>query len=428
MESVINQFVNTLPFELHLMDPIVGKYSACGPGTKHKERIKKYLQTGDVTSLYKNQLDAACFDHDKGYAKHRDVAGRQPYDQKLIEDTEKIIADRSIDGYQRGYASLINKFFSKKIGAGLNRRQESSLKKTYYDPATGYSSIAELHRRTGIPKNDIKEWLESQYTYTRHKPAKTKFRTRKVITGGVFYQLQFDLADMQEFAKVNEGYKYILTGIDVFSKYAFAKPLKNKSGQEVARAFSEIFKRGRVPLKIQTDDGKEFRNKIVQDLFKQHGIHWFSTMNTGKAQIVERFNRTLKGRMYKYFSAENTRRWVDVLDKLVKNYNTSYHTSIKMTPTEALDREGDVRNNLYGIPGDNNKSKSKTKFKVGDRVRISKYKTKFNRGFTPNFTNEIFTVVEVLKTSPVTYKLKDSENEPIIGTFYNEEMSIVRKA
>ena len=200
---------------------------------------------------------------------------------------------------------------------------------------------------------------------------------------------------------MNDGYKYILTGIDVFSKYAFAKPLKSKTGQEVASAFAEIFKRrDHVPLKIQTDDGREFRNKIVQDLFKRFNIHWFSTKNEGKAQTVERFNRTLKGRMYKYFSAKNTKRWVDVLDKLVKNYNTSYHTSIKMTPTEALDREGDVRNNLYGVP--NVHKKSKPKFVVGSRVRISKYKTKFNRGYTPNFTNEMFTVVEVLDTSPVT--------------------------
>ena len=132
MESIINQFVNSLPFELHLMDPLVGKYSACGPGTKHKERIKKYLQTGDVTNLFVNKLDAACFDHDKGYAAVRDVAGRKPYDQKLIEDTEKIVNDKSVDGYQRAYAALINKFFSKKIGAGLTRRQESVLKKTYY--------------------------------------------------------------------------------------------------------------------------------------------------------------------------------------------------------------------------------------------------------------------------------------------------------
>ena len=121
----------------------------------------KIGQTGDVTNLFVNKLDAACFDHDKGYAAVRDVVGRKPYDLKLIDDTEKIINDKSVDGYQRAYAALINKFFSKKIGAGVQRagltcRQESALKKTYYDPSTGYSSMAELHRRTGIPTNYIK--------------------------------------------------------------------------------------------------------------------------------------------------------------------------------------------------------------------------------------------------------------------------------
>ena len=88
---------------------------------------------------------------------------------------------------------------------------------------------------------------------------------------------------MQEFSSVNDKYRYILTGINVFSKFGFAKPLRNKSGQEVARAFAEIFKMGKLPLRIQTDDGKEFRNQVVQDLFKMHNIKWFSSKNNGKA-------------------------------------------------------------------------------------------------------------------------------------------------
>ena len=182
---------------------------------------------------------------------------------------------------------------------------------------------------------------------------------------------------------------------------------------------------GKLPLRIQTDDGKEFQNQVVQDLFKRHNNKWFSSKNSGKAQIAERFSRTLKDRMCKYFSAKNTRRWVDVIDDLVENYNSSYHSSIKMTPNQALVSEGQVRNNLYGDMLQSSKT-VKLNFAVGDRVRISKHKIKFNRGFTPNFTNEIFTITEVLKTTPITYKIKDSENEPIIGSFYTEELSFVR--
>ena len=163
----------------------------------------------------------------------------------------------------------------------------------------------------------------------------------------------------------------------------------------------------------------------MQDLFKKHNIKWLSSKNNGKAQIAERFNRTLKDRMYKYFSAKNTRRWVDVIDDLVENYNSSYHSSIKMTPNQSLVSEGQVRNNLYGDMLQSSKT-VKPKFAVGDRVRFSKYKSKFNRGFTPNFTKEIFTITEILNTTQITYRIKDSENEPIIRSFYREELSIVK--
>ena len=175
MEEIINNFVNSLPFEMHLVDPIVGKYAACGPGTKHKTRIQEYLKTGDLSHIYKNKLDAACVEHDSGYNNFKTVSERQPYDRDFIKATEEIIADQNIDGYQRAYAALINKFFSKKLGSGLTRRDENRLHKTYYDPKNGYSSMMELHRRTGIPTSDIKTCLESQDVSTRHKPAKTKF-------------------------------------------------------------------------------------------------------------------------------------------------------------------------------------------------------------------------------------------------------------
>ena len=156
MEEIINNFVNSLPFEMHLVDPIVGTYAACGPGTKHKSRIQECKKTGDLSHIYKNKLDAARFKHDSGYTRFKTVSERQPYDRDLIKATEEIIADQNIDGYQRAYAALINKFFSKEIGSGLSRRDENRLRKTYYDPKTGHSSMMELIRRTDIPTSDIK--------------------------------------------------------------------------------------------------------------------------------------------------------------------------------------------------------------------------------------------------------------------------------
>ena len=136
---------------------------------------------------------------------------------------------------------------------------------------------------------------------------------------------------MRSLSQYNDNFNYILTVIDVLSKYAWAIPIKRKTGDFVVEAFKKIFKE-RKPKLLQTDHGSEFIGKKTQALFQENDIKWFETYNTVKAQIVERFNRTLKDRMYKYFTANDTKRWVDVLPDLVYNYNNSYHRSIKMTP------------------------------------------------------------------------------------------------
>ena len=100
-DSIINKFVNNLPIELHLYDPVVGKYSACGPGTKHKERIEKYIQSGDTSHIFKNELDKHCFYHDSAYDKYKDVPNRQIADRKLMDGAFQIASDESKNGYER---------------------------------------------------------------------------------------------------------------------------------------------------------------------------------------------------------------------------------------------------------------------------------------------------------------------------------------
>lgn len=420
-DSFINRLVNNLPIELHGWDPNVGWYSSCGPGTKHTDRVKKYIETGDTDYIFKNELDKACFYHDSAYGKHKDVESRHKADRELIDNAYRIV-DHSQDGYQRALAAMVAQFFEKKIqnGQGLSRTQRLKLKDTYYNPETGYSSIAELSRRTKIKSSDIQKWLMEQEVYTRHKPIKVRYKTRRVITSGIDQQWQADLCDMSSLSNFNSNYRYILTVIDIFSKFAWAVPIKTKTGIEITKAFEKIFKT-RKPRKMQTDKGTEFINKHTQNLFNKNKIQWFATENETKAQIVERFNRTLKERMYKYFTAQNTKKWIDVVSKLVKNYNTSYHTSIKMTPEQASipKNEGVVRDNLYS----DDKQIAKPHFEVGDNVRISKHKGKFKKGYTPNYTSEIFVIKKVLNTIPVTYKIIDKNGEEIKGSFYSEELS-----
>lgn len=192
-------------------------------------------------------------------------------------------------------------------------------------------------------------------------------------------------------------------------------PLKNKTGKATADALKQIFKE-RTPGKIWVDKGREFYNKDVQGM-----VELYSTENEEKSSVVERWNRTMKEKMWKYFSANNTRIYFDVMDELVDQYNNTKHSSIKMTPVEASKKKNEnaVYRNLYG---DIDSSKVNPKFSVGDKVRISKKKQLFEKGYTPRWTEEVFTISEIQFTRPPTYKITDYNDEEIQGTFYELEL------
>ncbi|RWS21323.1 hypothetical protein B4U80_03489, partial [Leptotrombidium deliense] len=206
------------------------------------------------------------------------------------------------------------------------------LRKIYYDqnnPAS-FSTADKLFKAArleapSLTLKEVKNWLKNQVTYTLHKPIRHKFRRRKIVVSAIDEQWQADLVDLQEFAAKNNGYKYLLTAIDLFSKYAFAVPIKNKKAETVVAAFEKIFKR-RIPLKLQTDKGKEFINSSLQKFLKNNHVKFFTSHNDViKCSVVERFNRTLKSKMFKYFTANGTRKYIDVLQDFLNSYNNSYH-------------------------------------------------------------------------------------------------------
>ena len=171
---------------------------------------------------------------------------------------------------------------------------------------------------------------------------------------------------------------------------------------------------------MQTDGGSEFTNKVVQNLFKEKNIHFFTTHNATKASVVERFNRTLKTKMFKYFTEMNTKRYIDVIDKLMQSYNRTWHRSIKMEPAAVtIDNQSQVWQTLYGNA---TTVTPKSPFKIGDTVRISREKLRFEKGYEQNWTREIFTIHKIINRSPVVYKLKDLAGDVIEGTFYKEEL------
>ena len=248
------------------------------------------------------------------------------------------------------------------------------------------------------------------------KPIRRKFKKRRVLVNGIDKIWAADLVDMQAFSKFNRGVKYLLAVIDVLSKYGWLIPLKDKTGKSVASALETIFKE-RKPEKMWVDKGKEFYNKDVKDL-----IELYSTENEEKSSVVERWIRTMKEKMWKYFTDKNTNIYIDILPDLVKDYNNTRHSSIKMTPVKASKKENEltVWRNLYPehfVIHDIN-----PKFSVGDKVRISKKKKTFEKGYTTRWTEEIFTIVEVKRTRPPTYKIADLNGEEIQGSFYEPEL------
>ena len=251
----------------------------------------------------------------------------------------------------------------------------------------------------------MKRWLRKQQTYTLHKPIRRKCGRRKTIAAGIDYQWQADLADMSSTSKFNDKYRFLLCIIDVFSKYAWVVPIKDKTGKTLVHAFKSVLKSGRKPKSLQTDKGTEFKNKDFQNFLKSKKIHFFTTENPS---IVERFQRTLKSRMWKYFTHHRTLRYPDVLSKLVNAYNHSCHRSIKRAPVsvKTVQNEAKVSEILFGNKKSNckNSKSSQAKFKVGDFVRINKTKRTFEKRFLPNWTQELFKISAVIKTLPLPIK------------------------
>ena len=198
----------------------------------------------------------------------------------------------------------------------------------------------------------VKQWLSEQDAYTLHKPVRIRFKRRRVIVGGRNHQWQADLVDLSKLKKDNDGYVFLLTVIDVFSKRAWCVPLKNKSASSLVTALKGLLVNIE-PTTLQTDKGLEFLKRSVRHLLKEHGVHHFSTHNEEtKASIVERFNRTLKTRMWRYFTKYQTVRYIDALQDFVQSYNDIYHRSIGMAPSQvnAANQE-EVWQRLYGHDG-----------------------------------------------------------------------------
>ena len=218
---------------------------------------------------------------------------------------------------------------------------------------------------------------------------------------------------MQLLSKYNKGIRFLLCVIDIFSKYAWGVPLKDKKGVSIVTAFQGVLKQSnRKSNKIWVDKGSEFYDASLKKWLRDNDIVMYSTNNEGKSVVAERFIRTLKSKIYKYMTSISKNVYIDKLDDIVDEYNNTYHTTIKMKPI-------DVKDNTY-INTDKETNDKDPKFKVDDRVRISKYKNIFAKDYTPNWSEEIFVIEKLKNTVPWTYVINDLNGEEIIGTFYEK--------
>ena len=289
----------------------------------------------------------------------------------------------------------------------------------------GVDRVYREARRLGhkVSRREVREFLQNTVAYTLHRPARRNFPRNQTNVFYIDEVWQMDLVELRGLGRYNRGMKYILVGIDVFSKYAFAEAMPDKAGPTVLQAFKTILKKsGRRPSKIHTDLGKEFIQKPFQQYLKSLGIRFFSTFSETKASVVERFNRTLKERMFEYFSDKNTYNYVDVLDRIIDGYNRTPHRSIgynrpvDVTPATQLKIWKKYHKPKRLQEG------YKFKFKVGDAVRISRDKGVFGKGYEDTFSEEYFIVTQRLMRMPPAYRIKDLMDEEIKGVFYEYQL------
>ena len=273
------------------------------------------------------------------------------------------------------------------------------LSRIYHDPKDPGSlgGVDRLLRRArqlqapGATRNNVVKFLRSEQAYTLNKPGRRRFARNHTYVAGIDAQWQADLADMQGLAKQNGGMRYLLTVIDVFSKFAWAIPVHSKDAKAITAAFEQLLTTAnpRHPRRLQTDKGKEFVNSNFQALMKRHIIQHFASESEQTAAVVERVNRTIKTRIWTYLSDRCTVRWVDVIQDLVDAYNNSRHRSIGMAPADVEKKD---ENRLWVRLFGDGDTYLKPQIPQGAMLRVSSHKTIFDTGYMPNWTKEHFTV------------------------------------
>jgi transposase-like protein len=293
---------------------------------------------------------------------------------------------------------------------------------------SGLAKFKQNHKN--VKTNPIKE-LEAYYM---HKQTPKTFARCQTIVNDINSEWQVDLIDIKN--KKHE--KYLLTVIDVFSRYAFVEPLKNKSGSNTAQAFQKILKKIQSPMVVYSDAGNEFKGECKR-VFQEYKITHLKTKSILKAAVVERFNRTLRLKIERYLTYAKSNIFTNVLQDLVDSYNNTIHPFHGYTPAQVYNMPEEKRKILKQLVYKHEKPfekmslddfKSVTvdfKFKIGDYVRLVEDKKLFQKSSTfKKWSDEIFVIDELCPTLPATYKVKRVNGNIIDWRYYKEEIQKVK--
>uniref|UniRef100_A0A914MHJ7 Integrase catalytic domain-containing protein n=1 Tax=Meloidogyne incognita TaxID=6306 RepID=A0A914MHJ7_MELIC len=309
------------------------------------------------------------------------------------------------------------------------------LKQLYNNPesAAAFSGIDSLWHEArkiikDIPRSAVQNFLEGHRTYTLMRPKRVHFPRSKTIAAGFMTDVQVDLADFQALSRHNKGNRYLLLGIDVLSKRLFGVPVKAKKSEDMLGAFKLLLTQMPMkPHRIFSDKGLEFRNKLLKEYFEKEEIQKIEPAHsTVKASLAERAIRNVKQRLYRYFSQNIILNWIDVLPKILEGINKSKCRVHGMRPIDVnFENAQEVWKKIYG---GFDFTKGKPKFKEGENVRMSVGKGAFEKGYIPNWGDEILEVDQVYnQAKPIRYKVRDEKGEKFKGSFYGEELARVSK-
>lgn len=272
----------------------------------------------------------------------------------------------------------------------------------------------------------IKEFVSGNDAYTMNREVRRRFPTISIIARTIHYMYDSDLCEMIEYASKNDSMKYILVIIDIFSRQLAARPLPNKSAETVKEAVKDVFDNEmKAPIIFRTDDGREYSNKIFNEYLNSKSVYHQVALGPHKASYAERIIKTLKTKISRYIVETNSERYIDQLPNFVTAYNKSYHSSIKMRPIDVTEDNAKKLFWRFYKPKSIRKPKKFT-LRVGDHVRISHLRSKFDRQYWEKFTGEVFLVKRRYRRQNLqVYELTDLNGETVKGSFYRQELQKV---